>query len=223
MSGRSAVADAAAAACTRIFSGRKAIVPLASVAGGAVADRRKPCCEQRRRSQRSTGDLAQRRGDQTKLSSNLGVPVAAPRSSTSLQLSLENEQLASEQRAYIAALEAKGTASDDVVGFVFAINGRINSADIYPSNGLFRKMWPKLLRRSVTEAIGERGRAADPPPATAAATEFITKAQAAPVLEANTGEKARTAVRQSATTMAIEARPAAAPADAWIHRSVLAK
>ena len=45
---------------------------------------------------------------QTKLSSNLGVPVAAPRSSTSLQLSLENEQLASEQRAYIAALEAKG-------------------------------------------------------------------------------------------------------------------
>jgi hypothetical protein len=84
-------------------------------------------------------------------------------------------------------------------------------------------MWPKLLRRSVTETIGERGRAADPPPATAAATEFITKAQAAPVLEANTGEKARAAVRQSATTMAIEARPAAAPADAWIHRSVLAK
>jgi hypothetical protein len=160
---------------------------------------------------------------QTKLSSNLGVPVAAPRSSTSLQLSLENERLASEQRAYIAALEPKGTASDDIVGFVFAINGRINSADIYPSNGLFRKMWPKLLRRSVTEAIGERGRAAEPPPATAAATEFITKAQAAPALEANTGEKARAAVRQSATTMAIEARPAAAPADAWIHRSVLAK
>ena len=79
------------------------------------------------------------------------------------------------------------------------------------------------IARSVTEAIGERGRAADPPPATAAATEFITKAQAAPVLEANTGEKARAAVRQSATTMAIEARPAAAPADAWIHRSVLAK
>jgi hypothetical protein len=160
---------------------------------------------------------------QTKLSSNLGVPVAAPRSSTSLQLSLENERLASEQRAYIAALEPKGTASDDIVGFVFAINGRINSADIYPSNGLFRKMWPKLLRRSVTEAIGERGRAAEPPPATPAATEFITKAQAAPALEANTGEKARAAVRQSATTMAIEARPAAAPADAWIHRSVLAK
>jgi hypothetical protein len=57
----------------------------------------------------------------------------------------------------------------------------------------------------------------------APATEFITKAQAAPALEANTGEKARAAVRQSTTTMAIEARPAAAAADAWIHRSVLAK
>ena len=34
-----------------------------AVAGGAVADRRKRRCEQRRRSQRSAGDLAQRRGD----------------------------------------------------------------------------------------------------------------------------------------------------------------
>jgi hypothetical protein len=159
---------------------------------------------------------------QNKLSRNLGVPVAEPKSSTSLQLSLENEQLASEQRSYIAALEPAGTASDDIVGFVFAVNGRINSADIYPSNGLFRKMWPKLLRRSVTEAIGEGGRAADPPPASAAATEFIAKAQAAPPVEAHTGEKARAAVRQSATTMAIEARSATA-ADTWIHRSVLAK
>ena len=27
----------------------------------------------------------------------------------------------------------------------FAVNGKLNSAEIYPSNGLFRKMWPKLL------------------------------------------------------------------------------
>ena len=37
----------------------------------------------------------------------------------------------------------------DIVGFAFAINGRINSAEIYPSNGLFAKMWPKLLKSSV--------------------------------------------------------------------------
>ncbi len=84
-------------------------------------------------------------------------------------------------------------------------------------------MWPKLLRRSVTEAIGERGRPADSPPATAAATEFISKAQKAPVVESDAGEKTRAAVRQDATTLAIESRPAAATIDGWIHRSVLAK
>ena len=43
----------------------------------------------------------------------------------------------------------------DVVGYVFAVNGKLNSADLYPSNALFRKMWAKLLRASATEAIAD--------------------------------------------------------------------
>ncbi len=160
---------------------------------------------------------------QSKLSRNLGAPVAAPRSSTSLQLMLENRQLVGEQAAYIAPLEPAGTARDDIVGFVFAVNGRINSADIYPSNALFRKMWPKLLRRSATEAIGDRAEVSEPAPPIAGVRAFISGANSAPAVEAKTGEYAHETVRENATTYAVEARPARAAVDGWIHRSYLAK
>ena len=90
------------------------------------------------------------------LSSNLGAPVQAAASQSSLQLSLENEKLKDAQDAYLEALLKEGEKADDVVGYVFAINGKLNSAEVYPSNGLFRKMWPKLLKASVTEAIGQK-------------------------------------------------------------------
>jgi hypothetical protein len=34
--------------------------------------------------------------------------------------------------------------------------GAPSRADIYPSNGLSRKMWPKLLRASITEKGGDQ-------------------------------------------------------------------
>ncbi|MEZ5924263.1 MAG: DUF6569 family protein [Hyphomicrobiaceae bacterium] len=92
---------------------------------------------------------------QQDLMQNLGgYTVAAEASPSSLQLTLENEKLEEMVKSYVTALEEKGLAGDDIVGFAFAIDGKLNSAEIYPSNGLFRKMWPKLLRASVTEAIG---------------------------------------------------------------------
>ena len=160
---------------------------------------------------------------QSKLSTNIGAPMAAPRSRTSLQLTLENDQLAREQADYLAALEPAGLAGDDIVGFVFAVNGKVNSADIYPSNGLFRKMWPKLLRTSITEAIGERGGANEPPPPAAAASSFIAGADRATAVESKSGEQARVRVKEGTGFMAIESRPALAPPDAWVHRSYLAK
>jgi hypothetical protein len=43
----------------------------------------------------------------------------------------------------------------DVIGYVFAINGKVNSADVYASNALFKKLWPKLLKASAIEALAE--------------------------------------------------------------------
>jgi hypothetical protein len=100
------------------------------------------------------------RKTQDSLSRSVGAPVAAPASPSSLQLSLENDKLKQAQTAYIAALEGAGETGDDVVGYVFAINGKINSGDVYASNALFRKMWSKLLAANVTEAISVKEAAA---------------------------------------------------------------
>jgi ARG/rhodanese/phosphatase superfamily protein len=160
---------------------------------------------------------------QGKLSSNLGAPGVAPRSRTSLQLALENGNLERAQAEYIKALQPLGEKDDDIVGYVFAVNGKINSADIYPSNGLFRKMWPKLLRASTTEALGERDGTAEPAPPVADATTFLATPKDAPVVEKKAGLDGRIEMRESDKTLYMEAKPAAAPASAWVHRNYLAK
>ena len=159
---------------------------------------------------------------QQKLSANLGSSVAAPRSRTSLQLTLENDRLAGEQAEYVAALQPRGE-QDDIVGYVFAINGKVNSADIYPSNGLFRKMWPKLLRASITEAIGDREATNPPAPPRAEVSGFITAADRARAVAVPGNEQNSLRMRDSANAVLLEARPAAAPAASWVHRSYLAK
>ena len=61
---------------------------------------------------------------QDKLSGGLKQSVNAAESSTSLQLSLENEKLRAARSDYIEALEDKAEAGD-IIGYVFAVNGQI--------------------------------------------------------------------------------------------------
>jgi hypothetical protein len=160
---------------------------------------------------------------QGKLSSSLGAPVAAAPSRTSLQLALENGGLERAQAEYLKELQPLGEKDADIVGYVFAVNGKINSADIYPSNGLFRKMWPKLLRASVTEALGERDGTAEPAPPVADANSFLARPADARTVEKDAGSGGRIEMRDSAKMLFMEAKPAAAPASAWVHRNYLAK
>ena len=81
-----------------------------------------------------------------------------------MQLSLENEELKQAQADYIKALQDAGEADNDVVGYVYAINGKTNGGDVYTSNALFRKMWRKQLAANVTEAISKRDPAVAPSP-----------------------------------------------------------
>ena len=107
--------------------------------------------------------LGRRQADAGAARRRTGVDVRAPQSASSLQLALENEKLADARKAYVAALRRPAAQGDDIVGYVFAVNGKLNSAEIYESNGLFRKMWPKLLDASATEAIGHRNDPKDGP------------------------------------------------------------
>ncbi len=166
---------------------------------------------------------------QAKLSARVGAPVAAAQSASSLQLSLENERVKANRGAYVTSLTDKAQA-DDIVGYVFAINGKINSADQYPSNGLFKKMWPKLLAASATEALGEVRRTAStsasatPPPAPAvAATDveaFLTAAEAGKSQEKPLGKLARQELRDTDKSLYVESRKADGT---WVHRNYLAK
>lgn len=115
---------------------------------------------------------------QSSLGMSLSSNVAAEDSPTSLQLALENEKLAKAQAAYVDALEPKGEAGSDVIGLVIAVNGELKSADIYPSNALFRKFWAKHLRAAATEAIGTRDQSgAGNEPAKADVEAFLADAR----------------------------------------------
>jgi hypothetical protein len=102
---------------------------------------------------------------QRELNDSLGGTVKSERSETSLQLSLENKMVETSADVYIDKLSPVEGEYGDVVGYAFAINGEFNSADIYGSNSLFKKLWPKLLKSSAIEAISVRGRADEYTPA----------------------------------------------------------
>lgn len=74
-------------------------------------------------------------------------------SEMSLQRGLEHESIQEMVKPYVDAVSAEISRADDVVGFAFAINGEINSADIYRSRALFEKLSPKLVEACATEAV----------------------------------------------------------------------
>jgi hypothetical protein len=162
---------------------------------------------------------------QERLSGSLGAPVASPRSQTSLQLTLENAALEKAAAEYVEALQPAGGKEADVIGYVFAINGKLNSADLYASNGLFRKMWPKLLRGGAAEAIGERTAASVPPPSIEEVVSFLQAAERGARAEQEIIPQVRLETRDSAAAYYFETRSAvpSAPAATWIHRNYLAK
>ena len=76
-------------------------------------------------------------------------------SPSSLQLTLENKLVKDTANDYIKNLSSIINGKRDVIGYAFAINGKLNSADVYSSNALFAKLWPKMLEASAVEAIAE--------------------------------------------------------------------
>lgn len=92
---------------------------------------------------------------QDKLSQNVGASVNSEASGTSLQLSLENKKVVATIDEYVKNFSQIIESKTDVIGYAFAINGKINSADVYVSNALFKKLWLKMLKATATEAVAE--------------------------------------------------------------------
>jgi len=90
---------------------------------------------------------------QKDLATNLGAPVQATESASSLQLTLEHEQVRKAVAAYVEALTPLAASHADAIGFAFAIDGKLNYADLYVSHDLFARQWAKLLEAAAGEAV----------------------------------------------------------------------
>jgi len=92
---------------------------------------------------------------QQKLSDKVGQDVKSKDSVSSLQLALENKKLAEKMSAYKNGLLPLLQGKKQVIGYAFAINGELNTANIYANQALLKKLWPTIIDSAATESIGE--------------------------------------------------------------------
>ena len=159
---------------------------------------------------------------QDKLSRNVGARVNSPVSRSSLQLAVENGKVQETAESYIKALSDIANRSDDVIGYVFAINGKVNSADIYGSNVLFKKLWPKLLKANAIEAIAELQQDKFKPASAESVKGFLSEAEKAKPSDKDVSASVNLLTREDEENILFETRDRAEKG-AWVHRNYIKK
>ncbi len=159
---------------------------------------------------------------QDKLSENVGTRVNSTVSSSSLELAVENRQVQQNTESYIKALSGI-VNGNDVIGYVFAINGAINSADVYASSGLFKKLWPKLLKANTIEAIAELQKDKRFEPTTADHVKsFLAEVPKSSAAEKEVTARVNLFTTEDERNIFFETRDRAQKG-AWIHRNYIRK
>src|ERR1051325_10322878 len=133
---------------------------------------------------------------QDKLSQKVGARVNSTVSESSLQLAVENHRVQENADSYIKALCNIVNKGNDVIGYVFAINGQVNSADVYSSNALFRKLWPKLLKANAVEAIADLQKDSFRPVSGESAKAFLREAEQARASEKQVTKRVKMVTRE---------------------------
>ncbi len=166
---------------------------------------------------------------QRKLQGNVQQLMLNTASPTSLQLTAEDKNLQKEAAQYQQALEkltAKARQPDAqarqeaVLGLVVAVNGEMNSADVYASSALFQKLWPKLLEAACLEAIAERPKESKEFPSVSKkdAWKLFTDSHTGKAKGRKIGEKMLTVLSETKGNLLLESRQSANPGD-WLRRS----
>jgi hypothetical protein len=160
---------------------------------------------------------------QDKLSENLSTRVNSSVSESSLQLAVENKKVQETAADYTRGLAHVINGKEDVIGYVFAINGTINSGDIYASNALFKKLWPKLLKANAIEAIAELRKNLKFEPATDDhVMTFLAEAERSKASEKEVTERIDLVTREDDNNILFETRDRRHKG-AWIHRNYIRK
>jgi len=127
-----------------------------------------------------------------------GAALALDEPKNSFVEAVEDPAVAKKVDETVAALLKIVDGQPDAVGAAFCINGKIQNVEVYSAAGLFRKLWPKLLRAAAVEAFAKapEGEAAAPP----------AEAEVRGLLDRFDGEKAREELRPDGPTVRIVER-----------------
>ena len=159
---------------------------------------------------------------QDKLSRNVGTRVNSQVSESSLQLAVENNKVQETADSYVKVLGGIADRSDDVIGYVFAINGKVNSADIYGSNVLFKKLWQKLLKANAIEAIAELQPGKFSPASADSVSGFLSDSEKAKGSDKDVNARVNLMTREDDENIFFETRDKKENG-AWVHRNYIKK
>ena len=161
---------------------------------------------------------------QEKMSAGVASDVRSTVSPTSLVLSMENEQLQKAAAAYVTSLLAiVNSSNDDAIGFAFAIDGKLKGADVYSSNEMFKRLWPRLLRTAAVEAVSEgASKSTDDSLSSETVGAFLVNSETGTETISDVTSRTRSAKRETEQTLFFETRDMD-HGGAWVHRSYLHK
>jgi hypothetical protein len=166
---------------------------------------------------------------QEKLNANVSalsgkhVDLRDSSSASSLQLTLENKELDLLRKQYLHVLSPLLDSRTDVIGFAYAINGELNSAEVYNNKNLFRALWPKLLDSAITEAITEYHKDSEPRTLQLSALKgFFETAVTGSASERTVWKTTRVKTYTTPGTVLFETIDLDADG-AWIHKSFIAR
>jgi ARG/rhodanese/phosphatase superfamily protein len=159
---------------------------------------------------------------QAKLSGNLGGIVNVV-SASSFELSMEDSKVKESTAAYINALSRIVQNKNDVIGYVFAINGHVNSADVYASRALFAKLWPKLLKASAVEAVAELNKDVEAKPVASETVEvFLAESEKPAAATKDVTPRVKVVTREDDKNIFFETQDRHQK-DGWVHRNYIKK
>jgi alpha-L-fucosidase len=123
---------------------------------------------------------------------------------------------------YVAALSKISDGKADVIGYAFAVNGKLSSADLYASGDLFQAQWKKLLQASAVEAVAARNSAGkfEPVKADAVKASLLTAEKAQGVAKDLT-RRTRLVTRESPSAVIYETHDRSQ--NGWLHLSLISK
>lgn len=160
---------------------------------------------------------------QDKLADNLVAAAVEIRATSSFEVSVENSKVKETTAAYTNALSRIVRNKPDVIGYVFAINGKVNSADVYASRALFVKLWPKLIKASAVEAVAELNNDIDAKPVAAEAVEtFLAESEKPAGAAKEVTARVRVVTKEDDKNIFFETQDRS-QRDGWVHRNYIRK